>query len=118
MTANTHTASRVRDKKFKNETIFGKRKNIQRERKVTCTAGRLCTAHGGHRGWVPVECHGLLKRGAVLGGHARPLLQVPGVRVLKQTHLLSQEVVQEAHPRLLPLVQPVEPVSDLHSQLV
>ena len=112
-TANTHIQQVESEREKKKKTIFGKT-----SRKVTCTAGSLCTAHRGNRGWVPVECHGLLKRRAVLGGHARPLLQVSGVRVLKQTHLLSQEVVQEAHPRLLPLVQPVEPVSDLHSQLV
>ena len=52
----------------------------------------------------------------MLGSCPGPLAQVPGVCVLEQTHLLGQEVVQEPHPHLLPLAQPVQPVPDLHSQ--
>ena len=36
--------------------------------------------------------------------------------VLEEAHLLGQEVVEEPHPRLLPLVQPVKPVPDLYDQ--
>ena len=45
-------------------------------------------------------------------------MQILCMCVLVQPHLLCQEMVEEANPRLLPLVQPVHPVSDLYYQLL
>ena len=59
-----------------------------------------------------------MQRGAVFGCHVSPLLEVPSMRVLEETHLLCQEMVQETHSGLLPLAQPVEPVTDMFSQFI
>ena len=54
----------------------------------------------------------------MFGSKCRPLAEVLGASVLKQPHLLGQEVMEKSDPRLLPLVQPVQPVSHLCDQFL
>ena len=54
----------------------------------------------------------------MFGSKCRPLAEVLGTSVLEQPHLLGQEVVEKSDPRLLPLVQPVQPVSHLCDQFL